>query len=132
MSKKSREEDESKKGFGAAAEQAAMEHLLSEGYVIREQNWRPKNSHLEVDIIAQLDDTIVFVEVKARTPDGLDPVEAVDLKKQRRLVKAAEIYLGSQPFDFYYRFDIIAVTGTPEDFTLEHIPDAFLPPLRTF
>ncbi len=115
--------------FGRFAEERAAEEMLLRGYIVRERNWRPKNSHLEVDIICQQDDTIIFVEVKARNPEDEDPAEAVDEKKQRRLVRAAEIYLRQQPFDFYYRFDIVTVTGTMEDYVLDHIEDAFLPPL---
>lgn len=114
--------------FGRFAEERAAEEMLLRGYIVRERNWRPKNSHLEVDIICQQDDTIIFVEVKARNPEDEDPAEAVDEKKQRRLVRAAEIYLRQQPYDFYYRFDIVTVTGTMEDYVLDHIEDAFLPP----
>lgn len=118
--------------FGEFAEQLAAEHLLTQGYTIMERNWRPKNSHLEVDIIAQREDTIVFAEVKARGLDSDDPADAVDEKKQRRLARAAETYLASQPYDFFYRFDIITITGDENEYTLEHYPDAFLGPLVTF
>ena len=118
--------------FGAFAEQLAAEHLLTEGYIIVARNWRPKNSHLEVDIIARQDDTIIFAEVKARGLDSDDPADAVDEKKQRRLARAAERYLACQPYDFFYRFDIITVTGDENEYTLEHFPDAFLGPLVTY
>lgn len=118
--------------FGQFAEQMAAEHLMMQGYVIRERNWRPKNSHLEIDIIAQTGDTIVFVEVKARGSDDEDPADAVDLRKQKKLSRAADIYLTSLGEDYFYRFDIITVTGTPAHYELEHLDDAFLPPLSTF
>lgn len=119
------------KDWGQAAEQLASEYLISQGYTIRERNWRPKGTHLEVDIITQADDVIVFVEVKARTRDDVDPAEAVDRKKVMRLVRAADIYLRSLPYDFEYRFDIITVSGTLAGYELDHIQDAFLPPLTT-
>lgn len=117
--------------WGQAAEQLASEYLISQGYTIRERNWRPKGTHLEVDIITQADDVIVFVEVKARTRDDVDPAEAVDRKKVMRLVRAADIYLRSLPYDFEYRFDIITVSGSFTSYELDHIQDAFLPPLTT-
>lgn len=120
---------ERRRQFGKMAEDLAAEHLMAQGYVIRERNWRPRNTHLEIDIITQKDDTMVFVEVKARAPYDEDPAEAVDLKKQRRLSRAADIYLNAQPYDFFYRFDIITVTGDLESHTLDHLEDAFLPPL---
>lgn len=153
----SKDKVEKSKEWGAAAEQFATDYLLKEGYVIRERNWRPKRTHLEIDIIAQLPGTIVFVEVKARSQDTTDPSDAVDLKKQRNMARAAAIYLSSVNEDFDYRFDIITVlprgvydeSVTPatdfarkyapkviaptlltDEYALDHLPDAFLPPLR--
>lgn len=118
--------------WGKEAEQIATDYLVSRGYVVRERNWRPPHSHLEVDIITQYKDFIVFVEVKARGPKSEDPLDAVDEKKIKRLVRAANSYLNMLPFDFQYRFDIITVDGTPESYSLDHIEDAFLPPLSHF
>lgn len=118
--------------FGAIAEEAAANYLLKEGYTIRERNWRPRGTHLEVDIICERGDTIVFVEVKARSENAEDPADAVDEKKQRRLTLAGDRYLQTLPFDFFYRFDIITVTGDANSYVLDHIEDAFLPPLTTF
>lgn len=124
--------DKERKERGAEAEQRAAEHLLLEGYTLRERNWRPGNSHLEVDIIAQTGRTIVFVEVKARADGDTDPADAVDGRKMRRLVRAAAAYLAQQPEDdLEYRFDIITVSGSGPEARLDHIPDAFLPPLGT-
>lgn len=141
--------------FGQMAEEAAAGYLLAEGYTIRERNWRPRNSHLEVDIIAEKNLTLIFVEVKARTGTLTDPLDAVDDKKIRKLVRAARIYMASvaEPLDF--RFDVITVipAGNAEteneisdfarrfgpklpppslitdEYILDHLPDAFLPPL---
>lgn len=118
-------------GWGAVAERIAAEYLVGKGYVIRERNWRPKNSHLEIDIITQQEDEMIFVEVKARGNNDIDPADAVDERKIRRLVRAAEIYLSLQAHDFRYRFDIITVSGDENSYTLDHIPDAFIPPLST-
>lgn len=118
--------------WGRKAEDLACEYLLKQGYVIRERNWSPRGSHLEVDIITQKGSSMVFVEVKARGPEGGDPAEAVDDKKRRRLVRAANTYLEMQEADFEYRFDIITVSGTESDFDLDHLEDAFLPPLTRY
>lgn len=114
--------------FGKFAESVATDYLISKGYAIRERNWRC--GKLEIDIIAQLGITMVFVEVKGRSGEWEDPEEAVTRKKIRRVCNAADSYLQQLEFDFFYRFDIIAVTGTMESYTLEHYEDAFLPPLR--
>ena len=55
--------------LGAAGEYAAMQYLTLKGYRIRDTNWR--YHHLELDIVAENDDYIVFVEVKTTvTPKG--------------------------------------------------------------
>lgn len=126
--------------WGVEAERLAVEHLRREGYVIREQRWRQGASHAEVDIIAELPGVLVFVEVKARTPgvgesreewmaDPLAPAEAVDLRKQRRIARTADAYLRMQQVDYDYRFDIVAVVGTPDDYLLTHVPDVYICPV---
>lgn len=115
--------------WGREAEQIASDYLVSHGYIIRERNWSPRGAHVEVDLISQRDNVIIFIEVKARKGDYEDPADAVDDRKMRRLTRAADIYMQSLTDDFEYRFDIITITGTPAEYTLDHIPDAFLPPL---
>lgn len=115
--------------WGKIAEQIATEHLIKQGYVVRERNWQPMHGHVEIDIISQKDNVLIFIEVKARQSEDYDPADAVDDKKIRKLVRAAESYLRSQEYDFEYRFDIITVTGNEQHHTLDHIEDAFLPPL---
>ena len=52
---------------GIAGEEIAVEFLLKKGYHILEKNWR--HQHLEIDIIASIDNTLVVVEVKLRAND---------------------------------------------------------------
>lgn len=115
--------------WGREAEAIATEYLRGLGYVIREQRWTG-GGHFEVDIIAQQDDTIILVEVKARKENSVDPVDTVDETKMRRLVIAADSYIGRLSSRFYYRFDIVAITGSSDSYTLRHIPDAFLSPIK--
>ena len=70
--------------WGQDAEQIAAEYLLKEGYTIRERNWRM--GKYEIDLILEKDNTIVFVEVKARRGDNIAPVDAVDLRKQSAIL----------------------------------------------
>lgn len=122
--------------YGREAESAVAQWLLRQGYMIREVNWRPMHGHLEVDIIAQLDSELVFVEVKARTSDFIDPVAAVDRRKMQRLTRAANAYLLSLPqaeaSALCCRFDIVAVEGKPGEWVFDHLPDAFLPPMANY
>lgn len=118
------------KKYGIEGEQLACEWYALRGYAVRERNWRPKNSHLEVDLITQKDDEVVFVEVKSRRDADFDPAEAVDETKMRKLVRAASIYLsGMEREDLDYRFDIVTVSGDGDSAEIDVIEDAFLPPL---
>lgn len=119
------------KEWGRQAENIVCEHLISKGYTIRERNWRPKTSKSEIDIIAQKEDIIVFVEVKARTDKDMDPTDAINMEKVKNLVRGANSYLLAQDRDYYYRFDVAAVNGNLEDYSLDYLEDAFLPPLRS-
>lgn len=129
LAEKGKRADMDNKEWGRFAEELALRKMLALGYSVRAANWRPKNTHLEVDIICQEGDTIIFVEVKARQGDDYDPAEAVTDSKINRLVRAAEIFMGSEPEGFSYRFDIVTVTGSYENPVLDHIRDAFLPPV---
>lgn len=121
------------KEWGQQAEKIAQDYLVGKGYPIRETNWSPVGGHKEIDIISQNDKKIIFVEVKARSGDYQDPVDAVDTKKLRNLARCANSYLESLPEDFWeYRFDIIAIYGNAEKYDIVHIEDAFLGPLITF
>lgn len=128
---KQEENSRSNMRTGRMGERLAEEYLVTKGYAILERRYRRGASHREIDLIAQTGTTIVFVEVKTRTDRYMDPAEAVDLKKQRFMASVANSYMRGLNYDMEYRFDIIAITGTEEDYTLEHYEDAFLPPLTS-
>ncbi len=113
--------------LGAAAENLAVEYLVSNGYSICGRNVRV--GHKEIDIIAEKGTMIVFIEVKARSGKDGDPLDAVDSNKIKRIVRAADVYMRSQKFDRDCRFDIITFTGDLTNYRMEHIEDAFIPPL---
>ena len=116
---------------GAWGEGVARDFLLAKGYAIGEQNLKVGN--YEIDFIARKDDRIVFVEVKTRTSRGYDPLEAVDERKRRRLVRAADEYIRSRDIRHEPQFDIITVVGSEAGgYEVEHFPDAFFPPLQCY
>ncbi len=118
--------------IGKWGEQLAYEYLVARGYAILERNWRMK--HLETDIIAMKGSRIIFVEVKTRTSLQFDPLQAIDKKRMMHMIRAARAYISAYNIRHEYQFDIITVVGNPIGDTppeIEHIPDAFLPPLRT-
>lgn len=114
--------------LGKWGEEVARECLLSQGYAVCGENIRIGG--VEIDFIATKDNVICFVEVKTRSTDFVDPVEAIDHRKRTRMVRAADAYMRQYEIPLEPRFDIVIVIGAPESYTVEHIPDAFLPSLN--
>lgn len=97
--------------IGNKYEEIAVKLLVSRNYKILERNYRVKAG--EIDVIAEIDDTIVFVEVKYRKNENFGyGIEAVDYRKIRRIYKAAEIYLMlNKKLSSKIRFDCISFLG---------------------
>jgi len=109
--------------LGQLAEILSIDFLKNNSYEILETNWR--YSHYEVDIIAQKDNFITIVEVKARKNPYLNFDEIVTKKKQKNLIEAAEKYLEKKNLDSEVRFDVIMVTFQNGKPSIEHIENAF-------
>ncbi len=118
--------------LGKWGEQLAVDMLVTKGYAIAERNWR--TGDMEIDIVAMKGARIVFVEVKTRSDNGFDPADAVDRRRMMRMVRAADSYVRSHGIPHEVQFDVVFVVGSPLGAVpprIEHIEDAFLPPLRT-
>ncbi len=111
--------------FGNQAEELAASYLLGKGYEILARNFRWQKA--EIDIIAGFGSKIIIVEVKARGTDlFLEPHEAVNKKKIRNLVEAANHYLEENNRAEEVRFDIISVLPDEKGkLKITHIEDAF-------
>ena len=108
---------------GRWAEEQAASHLKQQGFRILAR--RAKTPTGEIDLVARRRRLLLFVEVKFRdlTDDGL---WAIHPQQQRRIAKAAEAWLATQPAltNLDMRFDAIVVNAKG---TLTHIDDAFRP-----
>lgn len=114
--------------FGNSGEEAAADFLRKKGYHILSRNW--KSGKLELDIVAEYNNMLVFVEVKSRSTKNFEhPLDAIDDRKIRNLVNAASIYIQQYNINLDARFDVISVIPTVDGYEIEHIEDAFLPPL---
>lgn len=114
--------------LGKEGEDAAADYLRKQGYHIRHRNWR--SGRKELDIVADNGAELVVVEVKSRRNlDYALPEDAVDVRKIRRIVAATDVYLHKFGLDMPVRFDIITVVGKDEDIRIEHIVEAFYPPI---
>lgn len=111
---------------GIIGENEAEVFLQSKGFKIIEKNW--SMGKLEVDLIGTIGKYIVFVEVKKRYSRAFrEPWEAVNRKKQRNIILAANIYLKKSHSDLEPRFDIVSIVQDGQKIEIEHIEQAFWP-----
>ena len=111
---------------GKLGEQLGTGYLITLGYRIVEKNWR--HSRFEVDVIAEKDSMIHFIEIKTRRSKKIGlPEEKVGSKKIQNLINAAEQYLYLHPQWKRIQFDILSIfieNNDAVDFFL--IEDVFL------
>lgn len=95
---------------GHQAELVAAEYLSSKGFKIIDMNW--KNSLAEIDIIAEIEGVIFFVEVKYRTTTlqgrGIDYVTD---KKIKQMSFAAEMWVSNNNWGGDYQLSAIELSG---------------------
>jgi len=115
----------SRSRLGARGEDAAVELLRAGGYRIVARNHRCPRG--EIDVIAEKDDLLVFVEVRTRATSAFGgPEETVGSRKQRRVIAAARDYLARRRGRAKAaRFDVIAIVDGPQGPSLTHIENAF-------
>lgn len=112
--------------LGQWGEEQAVRYLLVHDYSILERNFR--SGKLEVDIIAQKEDKIIFIEVKTRVTASIgQPYIAVTKTKQKQIIKAANTFLIKSDCWLDAQFDIISIVHNSHRTKLEHIPNAFSP-----
>ena len=110
--------------LGKTGEDLAIQHLLSKGYSILSKNYVFQKA--EIDIIAEINNTIIVVEVKTRSYNTiLEPFEAVNHKKQKLMMKAIDNYIQENNINKEVRFDIISIVKSSFLTEIEHIEDAF-------
>ena len=116
--------EDSTRKVGARAEEVACWFLAERGYKIIKRNWQIRGG--ELDIIAEKEGVLVFVEVKARYSHefGL-PVESITSSKIRFLKRSAQIYIHQNHFyNKQARFDVVLidyVLGNPKIDLMENI-----------
>lgn len=114
--------------IGKLGESLASTHLTERGFKILERNWRFGKK--EIDIIADIEDFIVFVEVKTREeefPGRLE--EYLNRRKQKHIISAAGEYMRQRDIEKEARFDVITVILQGELQEITHIEEAFYPTL---
>lgn len=118
---------QSTKSIGSIGERLATDFLSAKGYRIVQRNYFAFK--VEIDLIALDESTnqIVFIEVKTLQNDYFQqPYEEVNLKKQRNIIKAADIYLRRHNIEKEARFDVVSIVlKTNSQVKITHIISAF-------
>jgi len=114
--------------FGKRGEKAAESYLKKQGYRILKKNYRTRVG--EIDIIAEHNNVLVFIEVKSRTDATLEhPFMAVTPRKQKKIAQTASCFLVQNKVgDREIRFDVVSVLPDNENsdsLQVEVLQDAF-------
>lgn len=118
----------SRRQKGVAAEEGAFQYLCLSGFKILERNWRCRTG--EIDIIAENEGCIIFVEVRSRGGTLLQgtPEESVNTRKINQVRNTAQVYLHMKGYEERrVSFDVISCLLN-EDLSIasmRHIRDAF-------
>jgi len=110
--------------LGKDGELIAFMVLQRDGFAILETNWRFQKA--EVDVIAQKDGFLIFIEVKTRGSKKFgNPSDSIDKKKISLYKDAVEGYLEQYPSELEVRFDVVNIIIGKDETEIEHIPNAF-------
>ena len=95
------------KTFGDESESLATRFLEQEGFVILERNYFARKLG-EVDIIAQKDEVLHFIEVKSGRAD-FDPIYNITPAKLRKVINSSHYYMKSKKLDMAFSIDALII-----------------------
>lgn len=109
-------------GLGHKGEAVAARYYLRQGCALVTHNFRTRMGEIDL-ILREPDGTLVFCEVKTRSPDAAaSPAAAVTKAKQKRLICAAKAYLQrTEQSDAPVRFDVAEITPLDSGRWMVHI-----------
>lgn len=112
---------ENRRQAGAQWETEAADYLSRKGYRILARNFRSRSG--EIDLVLQVNEVLVFVEVKARRSQRYGrPAEAVTPAKLRNIHQTAQFYMtryGKHHMEA--RIDVVEVFDTENGLHFEHL-----------
>jgi putative endonuclease len=117
-----------KQQLGALAENLALNYLIKKRCKLLAKNFSCKFG--EIDLIMQLDDTIIFVEVRCKAINSLyTPLESINTAKIIKIKKTANVFLlnNNKLASNICRFDVISIdhNSSKDNFNITWITDAF-------
>ena len=101
--------------FGDKSETLATQFLEQEGFVILERNYFARKLG-EIDIIAQREEVLHFVEVKSGQRDSFDPIYNFTVSKLRKVINSAHYYLKVKGLDIPFSIDALIIRGDEVEF----------------
>jgi len=114
--------------LGAHAEDLAADYLHKQGLTLLKHNYRCRGG--EIDLIMQDKNTIVFIEVKSRSPSSYStPLESVTYQKQQKIIHAAKHFIQANRIkaNTLLRFDVVGIVQTTDkDAKINWIQNAFV------
>jgi len=118
-----------KQNIGKLGEDIAVKYLEKHGYEILERNYRKPWG--EIDIVAQQNNELVFVEVKAQNKEfEWRPEENITFHKKHQLSRIVTTYLKANkiPEDQDWRIDVLAIKldFNTKKAQIEHIQNIIL------
>lgn len=115
-----------KVSIGREAEQIASDYLEEHGYTILDRNYTFKHMG-EIDIVSEIDQTLVFVEVRFRRSRNYgSPEGSLTPRKLRTIRRVAEAWMAHhRRRSGAVRFDLIAVELMGSDTEIRHHRNAF-------
>lgn len=115
------------KTIGNYGENLSLKHLIKNNYKILDTNFR--TSYGEIDIVATINNIIVFLEIKSRYTDSFGKaIESITYYKQKQIIKLSKYYIHRYNlYNYNVRYDIIEVYFNNRNnlYKLNHIIDAF-------
>lgn len=99
--------------IGKQGEEIAISYLRRNGYMISDINWRC--GRYELDIVAQKQGMLHFIEVKTRSASSLTPPEqAMTQSKVSAMHRAIKAYLAQRRIVGEFEIDLVAVDIFPD------------------
>ena len=110
--------------LGQKGEQLVADYLVAQGFQIMARNYR--RAYGEIDLIAEKDELLVFVEVKLRSHVYFDLSEVITASKQRRIILTAKDFLARYTGgERVCRFDVALINNQDGQLLLDYIANAF-------
>jgi len=117
-----------KRRVGNKAEALALNYLKQQGLKLVEQNYLSKLGEIDIIMLDNANDTLVFVEVRYRKNTNFgSAASSVSRSKQTKLIRAAQLFLKKHTAyqDFICRFDVVGVESDLKYPEMTWIPNAF-------